>query len=135
MPIESKRADQTFYKYPHLAWSSVLDKHKSYAANTRLYAVNFIRSILTIREQRVARLKDQSLHHNIVDQSLSSSLRSGDSQDFDMFDDFDYEALNMDIEKVYYDDTDRMLAQVRRKYTAVLGKECNNPCRTDINFN
>ncbi|KAG2176403.1 hypothetical protein INT43_005637 [Umbelopsis isabellina] len=93
------------------AWSSVLDKHKPFAANTRLYAVNFIRSVLTIRDQRVARLKDQSLHHNIVDASLSSSLRSGDSQDFDMFDDFDYGALNMDIEKVYYDDTDRMLAQ------------------------
>ncbi|KAJ2955875.1 hypothetical protein NQZ79_g8207 [Umbelopsis isabellina] len=93
------------------AWSSVLDKHKAFAANTRLYAVNFIRSVLTIREQRVARLKDQSLHHNIVDASLSSSLRSGDSQDFDMFDDFDYGALNMDIEKVYYDDADRMLAQ------------------------
>jgi hypothetical protein len=110
----------------------VLDNQKPFSANTRLYAVNFIRSVLTIREQRVARLKDQSLHNGMGEASHSLSLRSGDSQDFDMFDDFDYEALDMQIEKVYYDEADRMLAQVT---STAMSKKCNNPCRTDINFN
>lgn len=90
-----------------------MDTRISYHSGTRLYAVNFIRSVLAVRQQRVARLKDQtSAGMGQGTPRPSSSLRSSDSQDFDMFDDFDYEALDMQIEKLYYDDADRALAQV-----------------------
>ncbi|KAG2184200.1 hypothetical protein INT44_009215 [Umbelopsis vinacea] len=99
------------------AWSCVLDITTSYPDGTRLYAVNFIRSILAVRQQRVARLKDQTTHSTA--QELSLSLKSSDSQDFDMFDDFDYEAIDMQIEKVYYDDADRRLAQTIKSWVLV----------------
>lgn len=103
-----------------LAWSCVLDTTTSYPDGTRLYAVNFIRSILAVRQQRVSRLKDQTIHSTAQDVRLSSSLKSSDSQDFDMFDDFDYEAIDMQIEKVYFDDADCSLAQVRSRIPMIL---------------
>ncbi|KAI8580305.1 hypothetical protein K450DRAFT_237853 [Umbelopsis ramanniana AG] len=99
------------------AWSCILDITTSYPDGTRLYAVNFIRSILAVRQQRVARLKDQTTHSTA--QELSLSLKSSDSQDFDMFDDFDYEAIDMQIEKVYFDDADRRLAQTIKSWVLV----------------
>ena len=103
-----------------LAWSCILDITTSYPDGTRLYAVNFIRSILAVRQQRVARLKDQTIHSTAQEVRLSSSLKSSDSQDFDMFDDFDYEAIDMQIEKVYFDDADCSLAQVRSRIPMIL---------------
>jgi hypothetical protein len=97
-----------------------LDITTSYPDGTRLYAVNFIRSILAVRQQRVARLKDQTMNSTAQEVRLSSSLKSSDSQDFDMFDDFDYEAIDMQIEKVYFDDADCSLAQVRSRIPMML---------------
>ncbi|KAH8548498.1 Mus7/MMS22 family-domain-containing protein [Umbelopsis sp. PMI_123] len=100
-------------------WSSVLDITTSYPDGTRLYAVNFVRSILAVRQQRVARLKYQTTNNTAEEARLSSSLKSTDSQDFDMFDDFDYEAIDMHIEKVYFDHSDRTLAHTVKSWVIV----------------